>query len=751
MSDFFSTVKQFLPFRLFLVIIGFLFGFAIYTSLLLQSSSQLPEGWQREPLQIPYKLAAHLGKNNPQGGWITLDYYRGIYPPKRDVQSLSLDFILPEDGQIELWLRAAERPRSSDCERNLHSKECRKQFYDSTGVIFEQIGEAGTKIIRGKGKGTAICQMKNQQKVPVPRLGKNTVSINYSGSQIIIELNQEQKIYCNAVLSSQAPLIRPGIRSIQISNLKLDASRQYIQSPPPSFLFLFIGGLGGFLLSFLYTSRLQVVRVGYCILEVSPLLLIVPLLLIDHRQWIETLRAPWLPWLWLPTLIPITTYLFVVFSRYTYQQTKKTLYRSVPLWLFSIPLCVLFFPPIRSYSESLLCGFLSVSIPIAWHFVLKKILERTPTLVTPFWGILGLFFAFLTESQHIWSAMWCSLLFVFWGMWIQIQVFAQKIPLYNIWSLGTVVMIFVGLEGYIRGTYAGRMWSNQGSRTEMNDMFGWVDKANKGFALLEEKEHKVYPDEGYPISFQQKTNRLRIVAFGGSSTGGAYQNDDIKDFYPQKISDVLNNSTEVLNQGVGGWTTWHIKEYILDRSEDLRPDIATFYIGHNDILTSVPLPYKQLYAAWKQNSGRNVSSFLGDFRLYHALRHVIISARPAQTRAAVPVSHAKENFKIIQKSLEKYDTSIVLASEGLAPDPGPMKAYNDMMQSLAVENKNIYFVDIAEKLHRYPSSQVYLDDCHLTEYGHKLVAQWFVDIFEEIPNWDHPASKYNKHDQKREE
>ena len=94
--------------------------------------------------------------------------------------------------------------------------------------------------------------------------------------------------------------------------------------------------------------------------------------------------------------------------------------------------------------------------------------------------------------------------------------------------------------------------------------------------------------------------------------------------------------------------------------------------------------------------------------------------------------------------LQEYNTKIILASEGLAPDPGPMKEYNDMMSALAQKYDNISFVNIAEKLHQYPSSLVYLDDCHLTEYGHKLVAQWFIQEIQKIPNKNSPASKDNK-------
>ena len=103
---------------------------------------------------------------------------------------------------------------------------------------------------------------------------------------------------------------------VQISKLKLNDIQQNISSPPSRYILILAGGLVGFLLSILYRNRIQNVRIAYSILEITPLLIIMPLLFLDHRQWIETLRAPWLPWLWLSTLIPILIYIFTVFSRY---------------------------------------------------------------------------------------------------------------------------------------------------------------------------------------------------------------------------------------------------------------------------------------------------------------------------------------------------------------------------------------------------------------------------------------------------
>ena len=99
---------------------------------------------------------------------------------------------------------------------------------------------------------------------------------------------------------------------------QLNDIQQNISSPPSRYILILAGGLVGFFLSILYRNRIQNVRVAYSVLEITPLLIIIPLLFLDHRQWIETLRAPWLPWLWLSTLIPIVIYIFTVFSRYTF-------------------------------------------------------------------------------------------------------------------------------------------------------------------------------------------------------------------------------------------------------------------------------------------------------------------------------------------------------------------------------------------------------------------------------------------------
>ena len=92
----------------------------------------------------------------------------------------------------------------------------------------------------------------------------------------------------------------------------------------------------------------------------------------------------------------------------------------------------------------------------------------------------------------------------------------------------------------------------------------------------------------------------------------------------------------MLNQGVGGWTTWHIEQYIDQKQALLNPDVITLYVGHNDILTSVPMPYKEFVSLWQRQSSSTLAKQLSSLRLYQAFKYILVSLRGANNKVAVP-------------------------------------------------------------------------------------------------------------------
>ena len=97
---------------------------------------------------------------------------------------------------------------------------------------------------------------------------------------------------------------------------------------------------------------------------------------------------------------------------------------------------------------------------------------------------------------------------------------------------------------------------------------------------------------------------------------------------------------------MGGWTIWHIRQYLERNLEKLAPDVLTLYVGHNDLLTPVPAPYSQLYAAWQRPSAaRRLTDTLGQSALFQGFRYLLVSFRPPGERVAVPLDEAEQNLR----------------------------------------------------------------------------------------------------------
>ena len=312
------------------------------------------------------------------------------------------------------------------------------------------------------------------------------------------------------------------------------------------------------------------------------------------------------------------------------------------------------------------------------------------------------------------------------------QVNAGRVRLYNLTSLALFCGMLVAAEGSVRLTPAGAAWGDAGSRTRRDDIYGWVPEANDSFALLEEGRHTAYPDRGYPVAIPAESGRPRLVAMGGSTAGGAFQNDDLREFYLALVQSRLG-AHDVVNQGVGGWTTWHIRRYLDDHLDSLNPTVLTLYVGHNDLMTPVPIPYDELYHAWRGRQGSR--------RLARMLSGVgstrpsgTAPQRPPALRAAGrrPLEDARENLIAVSEQVVGRGGRVVLASEGLAPDPAPLSEYNRMMARLADDMEGVSYVPTAERLHEWSGERLFVDDCHLTRRGHEVVAEAFVRELERL-------------------
>jgi len=302
---------------------------------------------------------------------------------------------------------------------------------------------------------------------------------------------------------------------------------------------------------------------------------------------------------------------------------------------------------------------------------------------------------------------------------------------FNLISLTALSLGLLLCEHSLAWTSTGNSLIGRSSRARVDDAQA-ADSPTRAFHSFEVLENTRaftrYPDQDYPVEPPPPIDALRVVAFGSSSTAGAYQNDDIDDFWPADLEGLLGGVAQVINQGVGGWTSFHVRRYIETRGDLLRPDVAIFYLGHNDKLTRSVIPYKQLHARWKAGAGVDiqVSSALAGVRLYQALRHGLQGVTGRTGGAAIPLEHARENYERMIALVREGGGRVLLVTEGVSPDPSLLAEYGEMLQSLA-EGPDVAYLDGAAVLDRPSFKPHFIDDCHLSQTGHEALAQAIAD------------------------
>jgi lysophospholipase L1-like esterase len=324
---------------------------------------------------------------------------------------------------------------------------------------------------------------------------------------------------------------------------------------------------------------------------------------------------------------------------------------------------------------------------------------------------------------------------------------------FNLISLALVVLGTVSLEYGLRWTQAGiswapgaaaptdleraRAWSEGGAGEELDGamtadpLLGWITRSAAEVEALEAADPEavwapeavgsvpapLYPDERTPDAA-----RKQIVCLGGSSTAGAVQTQDPRIFYPNQLDVILGDEVEVFNQGVGGWTTFHIARYAQRSLAALEPDVVTLYVGHNDLYQMTVLPYAQLYARWQEAPNQTVGAWLQSVRLYQGLRFLVQGVRPATLQPAVPVADARENLRAVIVASRGAGAKVLLMSEGIHPDPSKLSDYWAMMAGLAEESEGVEYMDAAALLHE-EGDNAFIDDCHLSILGHRALSR----------------------------
>ena len=118
-------------------------------------------------------------------------------------------------------------------------------------------------------------------------------------------------------------------------------------------------------------------------------------------------------------------------------------------------------------------------------------------------------------------------------------------------------------------------------------------------------------------------------------------------------------------------------------------------------------------------------------RLFQGFRFFLGSLLKTASSIAVPVDHARENLLAIHKLTQARGAKLLLIPEAITPSSASLRGYDRMLQDLAASHSDVAYFD-APTLLLNSGSDHFLDDVHLSDNGHRLLAAALAEEVEQL-------------------
>jgi len=300
--------------------------------------------------------------------------------------------------------------------------------------------------------------------------------------------------------------------------------------------------------------------------------------------------------------------------------------------------------------------------------------------------------------------------------------------------IGLLVAALLCVEGTLQLNATGAGWEqtyrwSQGFLDATNG--DPVGAANRDFADLERGEHSSYPGRGYPVAYPPKGQAQRVVFFGGSSTGGAFVNDELDEFFPARVEDHLGPGVEAVNQGVGGWTSFHIRRYAETHLSTIDPDLVVLYVSNNDAARMATVTYEQLFGVWQDRA--RMASWAGPLQHSRILQGLTVTpggTPPGDAVPAVSLDEAEANLATIAGLCRDQGAPLLLVGEGHdSVGADELDPYHELMRELAGARRDVFWLD-GDVVLSQAGAGMFVDDVHLSEAGHRVLAQAITAVID---------------------
>ena len=350
------------------------------------------------------------------------------------------------------------------------------------------------------------------------------------------------------------------------------------------------------------------------------------------------------------------------------------------------------------------------------------------------------------------SAMFIFLIFLsFMIRVVFLQRLVEKVPFHNSTMFALFVFMVVCFELFLGESELGLRFKmrNIGVEYVMNKATFWAPKDFREKMFQSIREYMI--DDVMVEGADSVTGKV-IYFFGGSATAGAGLENPL-DAFTYQTKNILNerNSTEpveVVNGGVGGYTTFQIRRLIETYMDNIKADLFVLYIGFNDTQkTYGRYTHKQIYEIM-YGKGRGsgpgwigkTQLLLGRLRTYNFLVNVFNHVKEKlqgtaldTTVRAVPIQDMEDNLETILKICRHNKIRLLLLAEAAndSEREGGYRNTHNAIYRFAKANQ-VPFVDVHVEIHKIKNaSALFLDDVHLTAEGHRRVAEMITKAIAE--------------------
>ncbi len=241
----------------------------------------------------------------------------------------------------------------------------------------------------------------------------------------------------------------------------------------------------------------------------------------------------------------------------------------------------------------------------------------------------------------------------------------------------------------------------------------------------------------------------RVVTLGGSFTYGWPYNERPEVAYPAVMERALNDGgdlplkVEVINGGVGGYTSFQGLYYFKKRLVKFQPDLITICFGANDAAANDSIgvhmsdrEYYEHLATLQQRKGMmKVKKVLDNLRVYALVEKALYKVRKAAHKEGqrVPPEDFKRNLREFVQLARGHGFKILLIPEpsrvyATLEEQLEVNPYTQAMGEAAREHPElIKIVDFITPLAGRDKDATFYDEMHLTveanDFAGKLLAE----------------------------